>query len=57
MLAETEPLSKLWLFRVVVFLDHIPRWVRRRSGTLGVTDLWRALSGDVGSLPSHPKAM
>jgi GT2 family glycosyltransferase len=57
MLAETEPLSKLWLFRVVVFLDHIPRWVLRRSGTLGVNDLWRALSGDVGSLPSHPKAM
>jgi GT2 family glycosyltransferase len=54
MVAETEPLAKVWLFRLVVFLDHIPRWALRRSGTLGVTELWRALSGDVGPLPSGP---
>jgi GT2 family glycosyltransferase len=54
MLAETEAPAKLWLFRAIVFVDHIPRWALRRSGTLGVRELWKALSGDVGSLPAAP---
>jgi GT2 family glycosyltransferase len=54
MLVETEPPAKVWLYRIAVILDHIPRWILRRSGTLGVTDLWKALSGDVGSLPARP---
>jgi GT2 family glycosyltransferase len=53
MLTETEPPAKLWLYRVVVFLQHIPIWMSRRSGTIRITELWKALSGDVGPLPSR----
>ena len=52
MLAETEPPAKVWLYRIVVFLQHIPIWMFRRSTTLGIRELWRALSGDVGPLPA-----
>jgi GT2 family glycosyltransferase len=52
MLSETEPAAKVWLYRVVVFTQHIPLWMIRRSETLGVSDLWKALSGDVGPLPN-----
>jgi GT2 family glycosyltransferase len=54
MLRETEPPAKVWVYRVVVFLGHIPKWIVGHSGALGVRDLWKALSGDVGSLPSVP---
>ena len=51
MLNETESPAKVWLYRVVVFLQHIPIWMFRRSSTLGIKELWGALSGDVGPLP------
>jgi len=54
MLIETQPPAKVWIYRSIVFLQHIPKWLLRRSGTLGVRDLWKALSGDVGPLPSGP---
>jgi GT2 family glycosyltransferase len=57
MLTETEPPAKVWLYRCVIFLENIPRRILGRSGALGVRDLWRALSGDAGPLPSHPDAM
>jgi GT2 family glycosyltransferase len=53
MLRETEPPAKVWVYRIVVFLGHIPKWLVGNS-TLGIRDLWKALSGDVGSLPSVP---
>jgi len=55
MLEETESPAKLWLFRSVVFAQHVPLWVLARPDTIGVKQLWRALSGDVGPLPT-PKA-
>ena len=54
MLSDTEPPAKLWLYRGVVFAQHIPLWILRRPGTIGAKELWKALSGDVGSLPTDP---
>jgi GT2 family glycosyltransferase len=56
MLTETQSSSKVWLFRVVVFAQHVPLWAFARSKTIGVRELVRALSGDVGPLPSDPTA-
>ena len=52
MLGETESPAKVWLYRAVVFLQHIPMWLIGRPGTIGIRELWKALSGDVGPLPS-----
>src|SRR5262245_59514057 len=57
MLRETEPSANVWVYRIVVFLGHIPKWMVGHSRALGVRDLWKALSGDVGSLPSVPGSM
>jgi GT2 family glycosyltransferase len=54
MLSETEPVAKVWLYRVVVFVQNIPSFVVGRSDALSAADLWKALSGDVGPLPSDP---
>lgn len=54
MLNETEPPTKVWLYRVVVFVQNIPVWVFRRPNALTFGDLLKALSGDVGPLPSDP---
>jgi GT2 family glycosyltransferase len=54
MLTETESPSRVWLFRVVVFAQHVPLWILARPNTIGVGQLWNALSGDVGSLPTEP---
>ena len=54
MLEETEPSVNVWLYRVVVFVQNIPVWLFRRPNALTFGDLWKALSGDVGPLPSDP---
>ena len=54
MLEETEPPSKVWLYRAVVLLQNIPVWLLRRPDALSFGDLWKTLSGDVGPLPSDP---
>jgi GT2 family glycosyltransferase len=54
MLEETEPPRNVWLYRAVVFLQNIPVWLLRRPNALTLTDLWKALAGDVGPLPSDP---
>ena len=54
MLDETEPPTKVWLYRAVVFVQNIPVWLLRRPNALTFGDLWKALSGDVGPLPSDP---
>jgi hypothetical protein len=54
MLEETEPPRNVWLYRGVVFLQNIPVWLLRRPNALTLTDLWKALAGDVGPLPSDP---
>ena len=54
MLEETEPPTKVWLYRAVVFLQNIPVWLLRRPDALSFRDLLKALSGDVGPLPSDP---
>ena len=52
MLEETESPAKVWLFRFVVFTQHVPLWLLARPDTIGVKRLWKALSGDVGPLPT-----
>ena len=52
MLEETEPAPKVWLYRTVVFIQHIPLWLTRRPGTIEFGSLVKALAGDVGPLPS-----
>jgi len=54
MLEQTEPPTKVWLYRAVVFLQNIPVWLLRRPDALSFSELWKALSGDVGPLPSDP---
>jgi GT2 family glycosyltransferase len=54
MLNETEPPANVWLYRTVVFLQNIPIWLFRRRDGLSLTGLWKALSGDIGQLPSDP---
>jgi len=54
MLAETEGSAKVWLYRVVVFLQNLVLWTLRRPEALRGLDLWKALSGDPGPLPSQP---
>jgi GT2 family glycosyltransferase len=54
MLKETEPPTKVWLYRAVIFAQNIPVWLLRRPNALPFGDLWKALSGDVGPLPSDP---
>ena len=54
MLEETEPPTKVWLYRAVVFVQNIPVWLLRRPNALTFGDLWKALSGDLGPLPSDP---
>ena len=54
MLEETEPPAKVWLYRAVVLMQNIPVWLLRRPDALTFGDLWKALSGDVGPLPSDP---
>jgi GT2 family glycosyltransferase len=55
MLSETESPAKVWVYRSVVFLQALPLWLFNRSKALGFTDLRKALSGDVGSLPTRPR--
>ena len=54
MLAETEPMSRVWLYRALVFTQNVPLLLLRRAGALGLGDLVKALSGDPGPLPGRP---
>ena len=54
MLDETEPPTKVWFYRAVVFVQNIAVWLLRRPNALTFGDLCKALSGDVGPLPSDP---
>lgn len=54
MLSETEPPVKVWLYRIIVFGQNILVRLFRSSEALSIRDLWKALSGDVGSLPTSP---
>ena len=56
MLDETESRPKVWLFRAVVFAQHVPLWILARRNTIGLRQLWRALSGETGPLPTQPTA-
>jgi GT2 family glycosyltransferase len=57
MLTETESAAKVWLYRTVVFLQGIPISALGRSDALSVRALWKALSGDVGPLPSGTSSL
>jgi hypothetical protein len=54
MLIDTEPPAKVWLYRAIVFLQHIPIWLLGRPDAFSFAELWKALSGDVGPLPTDP---
>jgi GT2 family glycosyltransferase len=56
MLSETESPAKVWLYRSVVFAQNVPLWIFDRSNALGLRDLQKALSGDVGPLPTRPRS-
>jgi GT2 family glycosyltransferase len=57
MLTETESAAKVWLYRTVVFLQGIPISLLGRHDALSVRALWKALSGDVGPLPSYTSTL
>jgi GT2 family glycosyltransferase len=54
MLKETEPPAKVWLYRIVVLLQNLVLALIRRPEALIGRDLWRALAGDPGPLPTRP---
>jgi GT2 family glycosyltransferase len=54
MLGETEPPIVVWLYRGVIFSQNLALWALRRPEALRGSDLWAALSGDPGSLPTRP---
>jgi GT2 family glycosyltransferase len=56
MLTETETRRRVWLFRAVIFAQHVPLWILARPDTIGVRQLWMALAGDGGPLPTEPIA-
>jgi GT2 family glycosyltransferase len=53
MLQETESPLKVWTYRVVIFAQNLVLWLGRRDSLRGA-DLWHALAGDPGSLPTRP---
>jgi GT2 family glycosyltransferase len=54
MLSETESAGKVWVYRAVVFLQNLVLWAFGRPEALRGAELWKALSGDPGPLPSRP---
>jgi GT2 family glycosyltransferase len=54
MLRETESPAEVWLYRAVVFGQNVVMWALRRPDALRGRDLWGALSGDPGPLPTRP---
>ena len=54
MLEETESPLKVWTYRAVIFFQHFALWGSKRPEILRGTDLWRALAGDPGPLPTRP---
>jgi GT2 family glycosyltransferase len=57
MLMETESATKVWLFRFLIFAQHVPMWVLARPNTISVRQLLKALAGDVGPLPDPASPM
>ena len=53
MLQETESPLKVWTYRVVIFAQNFVLWLGR-SDSLRGADLWQALAGDPGPLPTRP---
>lgn len=56
MLEATEPPRRVWLYRLVVFMQGIALYLLGRPGQLSPTQLWRALAGDPGALPTTPQS-
>jgi GT2 family glycosyltransferase len=54
MLEETESPPKVWTYRAVVFSQNLALGLSGRRQALRGRDLWRALAGDPGPLPSRP---
>lgn len=54
MLMETEAPFKVWIYRVVIFGQNIVNSVLGRPEALRGANLWRALAGDPGPLPTRP---
>jgi GT2 family glycosyltransferase len=54
MLRETESPAEVWLYRGVVFGQNVVMWALRRPDALRGRDLWGALAGDPGPLPTRP---
>jgi GT2 family glycosyltransferase len=54
MLEETQPAPRVWLYRLLVLAQGLVLWAVRRPTALRPRELWAALQGDVGPLPSVP---
>ena len=54
MLVETEPPAKVWIYRIVVFAQNALIRVLGRPDAIAFRELWKALSGDIGPLPTDP---
>jgi GT2 family glycosyltransferase len=54
LLAETEPRVKVWLYRMIVLSQNVALWAARRPDALRGRELWKALAGDPGRLPTRP---
>jgi GT2 family glycosyltransferase len=54
MLEETQPRRRVWLYRALVLAQGLVLWALRRPTALRPRDLWAAVMGDVGPLPSAP---
>lgn len=52
MLQATEPRRRVWLYRVVVFTQGVMLYLVRKPGQLSPRQLWYALAGDPGTLPT-----
>ena len=56
MLVETEPPAKVWVYRIVVFVQHIPIWLFRRSGRFGVQGFVEGSLGGCWTTPLWPNS-
>jgi hypothetical protein len=57
MLEDTESPLKVWTYRAVVFSQNLVLALSGRHEHLRGADLWRALAGDPGPLPTRPSRL
>lgn len=56
LLSETASPLQVWSYRVVVLAQNVALWALLRPEALAGRDLWGALAGEPGPLPTRPSA-